>query len=89
MKIYKYAIIKENYSLWQGESVSGQNNYDPSKRYVLIIKQSNQDHTESILDIFYSDDLQAFQEKAVKFVSWYNYPIGIGSDMMGNLRKIN
>ena len=89
MKTTKYAIVKESYDYLERESVSGQNNYDPSKRYALIIKHINKDHTESVSDIFYSDDLQGLQEKAAKFVSWYNYLIGIGSDMRGNLRNLN
>ena len=88
MKAYSYAIIKENSPYFKNESVLLENKYKEKMRYAMILKSVHADGSESITTIFYSNDLQDFQERANKFISWYNYPIGIAKDIQGYLREI-
>jgi hypothetical protein len=93
MKQYNYAIIKESYPELAKEPVLGggkeANNYNPKKKYAMIVKGVHKDHSESIYFILYSNDLQELQEKAKQYPSWYNYPIGLRKDIQGNINELN
>lgn len=84
---YSYVIIKENNPYMERESTLLYNNYKPSKKYAFINKVVNKDGSESIAFIDYSNDLQALQDRAKGFLSWYNYPLGVSKDMQGYLRE--
>lgn len=84
---YSYAIIKENNPYWGRESTLLHNDYRPYK-YAFISRVVNKDGSESIAFISYSDDLQALQDWAKGYVSWYNYPLGVSKDMQGYLREL-
>lgn len=88
MKQYNYAIIKENYPELERETTLGENKYQPKKKYALIVKQVHKDGSESISFIQYGDDLGKLHKQTEQYVSWYNYPIGIGKDLKNNLIKI-
>ncbi len=88
---YSYAIIKVNYPDLARESVldpSKDANKWSNKKYAMIVKDTHNDGSESIYFIKYSNDLQALQEKAKYYISWYNYPLGVSKDIQGYLREI-
>ena len=86
---YNYVIIKENYPQLEKESVLLRNKYNPKKRYALINKGCHKDGSESIYFIEYSNDLQALQETAKEYVSWYNYPLGLYKEIQGNILPLS
>jgi len=83
-----YVIIKENSPYLERESTLLHNNYKASKKYAFINKVVNNDDSESIAFIDYSNNLQALQDRARGFACWYNYPLGIAKNMQGYLREI-
>lgn len=85
---YSYIIIQENYAELERESVLLENKYKANKKYAMISKIVHKDGSENISTIVYSNDLQALQDRAKGFVSWYNYPLGISKDIQGYLREI-
>jgi hypothetical protein len=85
---YSYVIIKENYPDMERQSALLHNNYKASKRYALISKVVNRDNSESIAFVDYSNDLQALQDRAKGYVSWYNYPLGIAKNIQGYLSEL-
>ena len=85
---YSYVIIKENYpQLAQERTLAKDNKYLKSKKYAFICKTVCADKSEFIGFIKYSNDLQALQNEASDFVSWYNYPIGLYKDTQGNISQ--
>lgn len=86
---YHYVIIKNNYPELERESALSFNKYKKSKKYALINKGVHKDGSESIYYIEYSNDLEELQSKAVKFISWYNYPLGLKKDIQGNISELN
>lgn len=88
MKQYNYVIIKENYSELERETTLGENKYQAKKKYAFIVKQVHKDGSESISYIQYENDLEKLHKQAEQYVSWYNYPIGVGKGLNGDLMKI-
>ena len=88
MKQYNYAIIKENHSELERETVLTENKYNSKKRYALIVKGVHKDGSESIYFIKYDNDLQKLQEDAKQYPSWYNYPLSVAKNLQGYLREI-
>ena len=86
---YGYVIIKENYPELERESALLRNNYKKSKRYALIQKNVNNDGSENICFVDYSNDLQALQKRADGFISWYNYPLGISKSIQGYISELH
>jgi hypothetical protein len=90
---YSYAIIKENYPDLERLTVlspeKGETKYNPKKKYAMIVKGVHKDHSESIYFIVYSNDLENLHNRAKKYPSWYNYPIGLTKNMQGYIREIN
>lgn len=88
MKAYNYVIIKNNYADLERESTLLQNKYNAKKKYAYINKGVHKDGSESIYFIAYSNDLEALQKDANKYISWYNYPIGVSKNIQGYLTAI-
>ncbi len=86
---YSYVIIQPNYDALSRESVLLENKYKKTKKYAFIEKLSHKDGSESIANIYYSNDLEDLQNKASKYVSWYNYPLNLSKDMQGYIKHIN
>jgi hypothetical protein len=86
---YHYVIIKNNYPELERESALSYNKYKKSKKYALINKGVHTDGSESIYFIDYSNDLEELQSRAVEFISWYNYPLGLRKDIQGNINELN
>lgn len=86
---YNYVIIKESYPELEKESVLLNNNYTAKKKFAFIQKMVHADKSESIGFIDYSNDIIELQNRASKFVSWYNYPIGIYKSIQGYLHELN
>jgi hypothetical protein len=87
---YSYVIIKENYpQLAQLTTLASDNKYLKSKKYAFICKTVCSDKSEFIGFIKYSNDLQALQNDANSFVSWYNYPIGLYKEIQGNILHLS
>lgn len=89
MTPYNYVIIKHNYPELERESVLLNNKYNAKKKYAFINKSIHKDGSESISYIEYSNDLEALQNRAKNFVSWYNYPIGLSKNMQGCISELN
>ena len=70
---YGYVIIKENDETFSRLSTLLYNKYKKSAKYVFIQKNVNNDGSENIAFIDYSSNLDELQNRADKFVSWYNY----------------
>jgi hypothetical protein len=85
---YGYVIIKHNYPELERESTLLHNKYSAKKKYAFIQKSGHKDGSESINFIDYSNDLEALQARASKFVSWYNYPLGLCKNMQGYIREL-
>jgi hypothetical protein len=85
---YNYIVIKENYPELERESVLLHNEYNRRKKFAFICKGANKDGSESIYYIEYSNDLAALQARAKLFISWWNYPLGVGKTVQGELREI-
>jgi len=85
---YNYVIIKKNYPELERETVLLRNNYKPKKKYAFIQKMVHKDGSESIAYIDYSNDLEALQERAKGFVSWYNYPLGLRKNIQGFVSEV-
>lgn len=85
---YNYVIIKNNCPELEKESTLLHNKYKKSKKYAFINKGIHRDGSESIYYIEYSNNLEELQSKAVKFISWYNYPLGLYKDIQGNVRNL-
>lgn len=87
---YSYVIIKENHKeLAQLTTLATENKYLKTKKYAFICKSVCNDHSEFIGFIKYSNDLEALQNDANGFVSWYNYPMNIKKNIQGFLSYIN
>jgi len=56
---------------------------------VFIEKLSNKDGSESIANIYYSNDMADFQIRANGFVSWYNYPLNLKKNIQGYISNID
>jgi len=85
---YNYVIIKHNYPELERETVLLSNNYKAKKKYAFIQKMVHKDGSESIGFIDYSNDLEALQERAKGFVSWYNYPLGLRKNIQGFVSEV-
>jgi hypothetical protein len=88
MQPYHYVIIKHNYPELERESTLLDNKYKANKKYAFIDKGMHKDGSESIYYIEYSNDLEALQEKARRFVSWYNYPLNLSKNMQGYITEL-
>lgn len=88
MKQYTYAIIKESYPELERQSTLGDNNYSDKKKYAMIVKQVNNDSSESVSFIKYCDDLQKLQNDAETYISWYNYILGTVKNIQGYISEI-
>jgi len=86
---YNYVIIKHNYPELERESTLLDNKYNPKKKYALIDKGVHKDGSEGIYRIEYSNDLEALQVRAAKFVSWYNYPLGLRKNIQGYISELS
>lgn len=86
---YSYAIIQSNFASLQNESALLENKYNPKKKYAFIEKLIHKDGSESIANIYYSNDLEALQTRAAGMVSWYNYPLNLSKNMQGYIKNIN
>ena len=86
---YGYVIIKHNYPELERESTLLENKYNAKKKYAYIQKSVHKDGSESINFITYSNDLENLQENAKRFVSWYNYPLGLRKNIQGFISELN
>lgn len=89
MKQYHYVIIKNNYPELERESALSHNKYNAKKKYAFINKGIHKDGSESIYYIDYSNDLEALQNRAKEFISWYNYPIGLSKNIQGYITELS
>ena len=93
MNGYNYAIIKENYPELERESVLSpgkkSNKYSAKKKYAMIVKGVHKDGSESIYFIKYSNDLEELHKEASRYISWYNYPLGLSKNIQGFIRELN
>ena len=89
MKAYNYIIIKHNYADLERESTLSYNKYKANKKYAYICKGTFKDGSEAIFFIDYSNDLEDLQNKANKYISWYNYPIGLSKNMQQYITELN
>lgn len=85
---YSYVIIDHNRPELERESTLLHNKYNAKKKYAFINKSIHKDGSESICFIDYSNDLEDLQNRAAKFVSWYNYPIGLRKNMQGYISEV-
>jgi len=86
---YSYVIIKHNYNeLKQERTLAKNNKHLKSKKYAFICKTVCKDGSEFIGFIDYSNDIQALQERASKFISWYNYPLGLAKSINGYISEL-
>jgi len=86
---YGYVIIKHNYPELERETTLLANKYNAKKKYAYIQKSVHNDGSESINFINYSNDLEDLQENAKRFVSWYNYPLGLTKNIQGFISELN
>lgn len=84
---YTYIVIKFNNSYFSQESVLFKNDYK-AKKYAYFEMLSHKDGSESIANIFYSNDIAQLQAKAEGFISWYNYPLNLCKDMKQHIMHI-
>ncbi len=84
---YHYGILKENYKELAQETTIVPSPFKNSK-YALIVKQCNDDGTEEIYTIFYSDRYMRLLFKLTTFISWYDYVCGNYKDMQQNVCKL-
>jgi len=84
---FHYAIIVHNSSDNHNRNVLLSNNYKNTK-YCMIDRGVHKDGSESEYFIIYSNNLEMLQNKASKYVSWYNYPIGLRKEIQGNISEI-
>lgn len=89
MQPYNYIIIKHNYPELERESTLSHNKYKAKAKYAFINKGCHKDGSESIYYIEYSNDLEALQERAKGFISWYNYPLNLRKNIQGYISAIN
>ena len=87
MTPYSYVIIRHNNPTFERESVLLSNKYNAKKKYAFIQKSCHKDGSESICFIDYSNDLEALQERANRFVSWYNYVAGLQKNIQGYISE--
>lgn len=85
---YGYVIIKHNYPELRQEPTFFESKYLKSKKYAMIFKNINKDGSELITHIKYSNDLEALQETAKGFISWYNYPLGVYKSIQGYISEL-
>ena len=69
---YSYGILKENYPELERERTLLDSTYQTTK-YVIIEKVVNNDSTENISRIIYSDCLLKLQKELKGYISWYDY----------------
>ncbi len=86
---YTYAIVKHNYAWLERESVLLENKYKATKKYALIEKLVHKDGSESIANIYYSNDLEILSNRAKGYISWYIYPLGLCKNMQGYIRDLD
>jgi len=89
MTPYHYIIIKHNYPELERENTLSHNKYKAKAKYAFINKGMHKDGSESIYYIDYSNDLEALQNSAKNFPSWYNYPLGLSKNMQGYISELN
>lgn len=82
-----YAVVTDNTRYSYFESTRKENNYQDTK-YRLIIKRMMKDQTEQIETIIYSDDILELTAKAKKYISWFNYIIGLAKLQSGQYWEI-
>jgi hypothetical protein len=85
---YGYVIIKHNYPQLERETTLLENKYNPKKKYAYIQKSVYNDGSESINFIHYSNDIEDLQEQAKRFLSWYNYPLGLKKNIQGFISEL-
>ena len=86
---YNYVIIKKNFPELERESTLLDNKYRKTKKYAFINKGIHKDGSESVYYIEYSNDLEELQERANKFVSWYNYPMNLAKSIQGYISELS
>lgn len=89
MEAYSYVIIRDNSPELENERPLIDSKYKKSKKYAMLQKGVHKDGSESINYIEYSSDLKELQERANKFVSWYNYPMNLTKSIQGYITPIN
>lgn len=81
---YNYAILCHNRADLEHEN----GKYLKSKKYALICKVVNKDHSELISHISYSNDLSTTIDKMKRFyISWYDQISGLKKDIQGNITE--
>ena len=86
---YSYAIIKYNNPSLETERVLLENKYKKNKKYALIQKSVHKDGSESVCNIYYTNNLNELQEQANGYISWYNYPLNLCKNIQGYITLIN
>jgi hypothetical protein len=90
MKAYTYAILVEN---TPNQYLHQENTLLPCKfkktKYALIEKQVFKDHSEGVNFNYYSNDLKKFTDQMKKYISWYDYVIGVIKNIQGYESQIN
>ncbi len=89
MQLYHYVIITHNYPELERESTLSHNKYKAKMKYAFINKGLHKDGSESIYYIDYSNDLEALQNKAKEFISWYNYPLHLSKNIQGYITELS
>ena len=85
---YNYAILCHNRADLEHEKTLLDSKYLKSKKYALICKVVNKDHSELISHIHYSNDLSATIDKMKRFyISWYDQITGLKKDIQGNVSE--
>jgi hypothetical protein len=89
MKGYSYAIVTDNHKYLETLSVFLNNKYSVKKKYALISKVVNKDNSELIAFINYSNNLLDLHNEAKKYISWFNYPLGLYKTVSGEIKELN
>jgi hypothetical protein len=87
MSKYSYIVIVHNCPELARESALLKNNYKATK-YAYIERIMQKDGSESIANIYYSNNLEMLQQRANGFLSWYNYPLNLSKNMQGYIKHI-
>lgn len=84
---FYYPIIKHNYKELSQESTNKPSEWE-DKKYAFILKYCLKRADETIELIIYSDSLEELNTEAIKFKSWYNYPLGLYRELQGNILQL-
>jgi len=87
---YHYAIVVNNTTERNlNRETTLLNNKFKKTKFALIDKIVNEDGTENIYNIVYSNDINKLSEDAKKYLSYYNYVAGYMKNIQGYISEID